>query len=173
MKAKTGRTWPEWRKALDAVGASKLDHATLAKLVRDTFKLPGWWAQNVTVGYERMTGQRAVNQKADGFSANISKTCAMSAQALFGVFDDARLHKKVFGRTVAFSTRTPAKTLRFKWDEAERVVIAFYDKAKGKAQVVVQHEKLSKAADVDRVKTFWRSVLTKVESLTKFESGAA
>jgi hypothetical protein len=165
MKAKTGRTWPEWRKALDAAGAATLGHTGLAKLVRDKFKLPGWWAQNVTVGYERMTGKRAVNQKADGFNASISKTYATSAKRMFGIFDDAKLHKKVFGRRVAFSTRTPAKTLRFKWDDTERIVIAFYQKAKDKAQVVVQHEKLARTGDVERVKKFWRNVLDKVAAL--------
>lgn len=54
----TGRGWNEWCDIIDA-----------------------WWAQSVTVGYERMTGLRLPYQRADGtFTASRSRTVSTSAE---------------------------------------------------------------------------------------------
>lgn len=168
VKAKTGRTWPEWVATLDALGARALDHPAIVKLVGEKFKIGPWWRQMVTVGYERLTDKRTIHETASGFVANVSKVCAASAKALFEVIDDVKTRKNLLGADVSFSTRHPGKTLRFAWpNDASRVVIALYKKAKDKAQVVVQHEKLAKAADVERAKAFWRGVVAKAEQLAK------
>ena len=164
IKAKTGRTWPQWVKALDAAGARTLDHRDIVKLVHAKFGLGPWWQQMVAVGYERLMGKRALYQKADGFSASISKTCAVSPKALFSVFDNAKTRKKLLGADVSFSTRAPTKGLRFAWPKGGRVVIAFIAKGAGKTQITVEHAKLPKATDVARMKKFWRGVIAKAET---------
>ncbi|MSO98529.1 MAG: hypothetical protein EXR11_09985 [Rhodospirillaceae bacterium] len=109
IKARTGRTWPQWVKALDAAGARALDHRDIVKLVHAKFGLGPWWQQMVTVGYERLMGKRALYQKMDGFSASVSKTCAVSSKALFAVFDDAKTRKKLLGADVSFPPAHHAK----------------------------------------------------------------
>ncbi|MBL8628494.1 MAG: hypothetical protein JNM81_02625 [Rhodospirillaceae bacterium] len=163
--AKTGRTWAQWVKTLDELGARALSHTELAHTVASKFKLPGWWAQGVTVGYERMTGKRALHQSNGGFVANVSKTMTASAKKLFGILDDEKARKALLKKAVNFSTRTPAKTLRFAWTDTERVIIAFYEKAKDKAQIVVQHEKLAHADDVQKAKKFWQDVVARIEKI--------
>ena len=50
LKAKTGCTWERWVKALDHVEAHTWPHRQIAAYVHEKYKVPGWWAQTVTVG---------------------------------------------------------------------------------------------------------------------------
>ena len=59
LKANTGCTWERWVKALDRVAAHTWPHRRIAEYVSEKYKVPGWWAQTVTVGYERIKGLRA------------------------------------------------------------------------------------------------------------------
>jgi hypothetical protein len=66
IKEKTGCTWERWVKALDYAQAYTWTHREIAQHVHEKYKVPGWWAQSVTVGYERIKGMRAVGQRRDG-----------------------------------------------------------------------------------------------------------
>jgi hypothetical protein len=66
LKARTGCTWERWVKALDHVKADTWTHREIASYIVKTYKIPGWWAQSVTVGYERIKGLRAVGQRPAG-----------------------------------------------------------------------------------------------------------
>lgn len=55
LKAKTGCTWERWVQALDRVQAHTSSHREIAQYVSEKYKTPGWWAQTVTVGYERIS----------------------------------------------------------------------------------------------------------------------
>jgi len=57
VQAKTGKTWQEWFAVLDAAGARAMDHKTSAAYLYKQLRLPDWWAQMVTVGYEQARGQ--------------------------------------------------------------------------------------------------------------------
>ncbi len=63
LKAKTGCTWERWVKALDRVAAHTWPHGKIADYVHDKYKVPGWWTQAVTVGYERIKGLRGIGQR--------------------------------------------------------------------------------------------------------------
>src|SRR5437867_10731410 len=65
LKANTGCTWERWVKALDRVAAHTWPHRRIAEYVSEKYKVPGWWAQTVTVGYERIKGLRAIGQRRD------------------------------------------------------------------------------------------------------------
>src|SRR5262245_42305997 len=58
VRAKTGKTWPQWFKLLDARGARRMKHAEIAEMLHDELGVPPWWSQMVTVGYERVRGKR-------------------------------------------------------------------------------------------------------------------
>ena len=51
LKTRTGCTWERWVKALDGVEAHTWTHTEIARHVHEKYKIPGWWAQTVTVGY--------------------------------------------------------------------------------------------------------------------------
>jgi len=54
--AKTGRTWAQWVRLVDAVDAYAMPHRDIARHLHDQHDVDGWWAQTVTVGYERSAG---------------------------------------------------------------------------------------------------------------------
>ena len=75
IKEKTGCGWERWVKALDRAKAHTWSHREIARYVSEKYKIPGWWAQTVTVGYERIKGLRAIGQRRDGsFAASKSRT---------------------------------------------------------------------------------------------------
>jgi len=84
LKAATGCTWERWVRALDHVEAHTWTHRDIAKYVAEKYKVAGWWAQTVTLGYERIKGLRAVGQRRDGsFEASKSRTFAVPLTRLY------------------------------------------------------------------------------------------
>jgi hypothetical protein len=79
----SGRTWDEWFAILDTWGASRRKHPEIARFLSERHGVPGWWAQTVTVGYERARGMRAPNERPDGFTTSVSKTLPVPAEAWF------------------------------------------------------------------------------------------
>src|SRR3954470_22662402 len=114
LKEKTGCTWERWVKALDRQKAYTWTHREIAKYVMETYKTPGWWAQTVTVGYERIKGLRAVGQRRDGsFEANKSKTIAVPLATLYDAFSNPRVRARWLpGVDLTVRTATREKSMR-------------------------------------------------------------
>ena len=62
---RTGRTWAEWVRVLDAARATERPHKEIALYV-SSLGTPDWWSQMVTVGYERIRGLRVKGQRRSG-----------------------------------------------------------------------------------------------------------
>jgi hypothetical protein len=166
VKAKTGKTWEQWFAVLDKAGAKAMAHKDIAAFLNKAQKLPGWWAQMVTVGYERARGLRILHETAKGFNASVSRTLATGLDAAFEAWDEAATRASFLKDAVAVSTRNPGKNLRFAWDkDGGRVEVRFVAKGPKKAQVTVDHMGLSNAASVKRMKAFWGDAMGKFESL--------
>ena len=56
LKEKTGKIWKEWSKILDKMKAKDIGHTETAKKLSQDFGLSGWWAQFVTIRYEKEKG---------------------------------------------------------------------------------------------------------------------
>ena len=156
VKAKTGRTWAQWCAALDRAKADGLSHREMAALLHTKFELPDWWAQMVAVGYERARGKRAVNQAAQGFRTNISRTIPASAAAIFAAWQDETLRDAWLPRQrFTIRTATARKSLRITWPDGTDVEVTITAKAPKKTVLAVQHGKLASAAAVRGAKSFW------------------
>lgn len=156
VKKATGCNWERWVGALDYVGAAEWPHREIAKFVSEKYKIPGWWAQSVTVGYERIRGLREKGQRrGGGFETNKSKTIAVPLAKLYEAFRNARLRKRWLPVKVTVSSATPEKYMHLKLDDDTRVAVGFYAKGEGKSQVAIQHAKLVSKSDADRMKAFW------------------
>lgn len=164
VKAKTGKTWPEWFALLDAAGADKMTHRQIVSLLKDQHGQAGWWGQSVTGEYERARGLRNRNQTPDGYEANISKTFAGDADAVLAVFTETRKRNKLLGDVKAGvnSINTTRRTVYLAWPDGTRPNIRIVSKSESKVQVVVQHTKLATADDVAKMKAYWREVLAKL-----------
>ena len=95
LKERTGCTWDRWVRSLDADGAADLPHGKIAAIVRDKYKMPSWWSQMVTVGYERIKGLRARGQQRDGSRRMTkSRTYNVPVQTLFNAWADADIRRR-------------------------------------------------------------------------------
>jgi hypothetical protein len=157
LKAATGCTWERWVRALDRVEADTWTHRDIAKYVSQKYKVTGWWAQTVTVGYERVKGLRAVGQRRDGsFEATKSRTFAVPLTRLHRAFADARSRARWLPDVdLAVRTATRGKSMRITWPDRTSVSVGFASRGRGKSQVAVQHEKLPDRAAAARLKQFW------------------
>lgn len=157
IKAKTGCTWDRWVFALDHYGADRMSHRDIVALVTSKYKIAGWWAQAVTVGYERIKGLRARGQRRDGtFEANKSRTFDVPVGRLFDAWADARLRSRwLDGRIGAVRTRIPNRSIRLDGPDRSIVAVGFESKGPGKSVVAVQHMKLPDADAANALKQYW------------------
>lgn len=155
VKEATGKTWPEWLRTLDAEGAAKMPHRDIAALVHEKHGLGKWWAQMVTVGYERARGLREKHQRPDGYSVSVSRTMGASAAAAFEAWTNARKRAKWLVEEVEIRKATPNKTVRITWKDTSSVEVRITPKGAAKAQVVVEHSKLKSATAAERTKKYW------------------
>jgi uncharacterized protein YndB with AHSA1/START domain len=167
LKENTGCTWERWVKALDRSKAYTWPHREIAKYVQEKYKVPGWWAQTVTVGYERIKGLRAIGQRRDGsFEANKSKTFAVPLALLYDAFHDARTRARWLpGVDLTIRTATREKSMRITWPDRTSVVVGFERKGPEKSLVAVQHGKLPDQDSATHMKAYWAERLGTLEDV--------
>ena len=56
VKEGTGKNWTQWRAFLDAYNVKEKGHKETAKHLVARHKLTPWWAQVVTIRYEKERG---------------------------------------------------------------------------------------------------------------------
>ncbi len=164
----TGRAWEEWLTVLDRAGAKALPHKEIALMLSRKFGVPDWWSQMVTVGYEQARGLRVVNQKADGFAANASRTVGIALDRLYEAWSDPRVRARWLpDAPMEIRRSTDGKSMRITWNAGpgSSVEVGFYSKGADKSMVQVQHSKLASAAAVKRQKAFWGDALERLKSL--------
>lgn len=166
----TGKNWDEWRTLLDGWGAPEKSHTEIAKYLVEDHSIDGWWAQGITVGYERLIGRRETGQRNDGsFSASVSKTINASAEEVHAALaDEAQRSQWLEDGVVNFRTASTPKSVRFDDLEAGIIIAAFLT-AKGddKTSLQIQAEKLPSKEAGEEWKSAWKPRLAK---LTEFLS---
>ena len=161
----TGRAWDEWLTVLDRAGAKAMPHKEIALLLSRKFKVPNWWSQMVTVGYEQARGLRVVNQKANGYAASSSKTFGVDVDDLYAAWSEPRSRAKWLpGAPLEVRKATSGKSMRITWTTgASNVDVNFFAVARGKSRVQVEHGKLASAAAAARQKTYWSEALGRLK----------
>ncbi|MFK7986904.1 MAG: hypothetical protein AB8I08_12845 [Sandaracinaceae bacterium] len=156
---KTGLDWAGWVKALDAMDAPSKSHREIAATVRAQWpEIGGWWAQSVTVGYERIRGLRAKGQQRTTklFDANKSKTFPSPVEALYASFSQKRHRQRwLDGLEPVVRSSRVGRSVRFEWPDGTRVIVGFTAKTPSKSTVTIQHRGLPSAAAKDREKAAW------------------
>jgi hypothetical protein len=167
IAAKTGHTWREWARLLDGDNAAAMPHGKIAALLHGKHRVDDWWAQMVTVGYERIKGLRERGQRRDGaYEINKSRTFAVPVTALFEVWAaDAIRERWLGGVGSTVRTATAPKSLRLQWPDGAIVVVAFTSKSPTKSVVTLAHTKLPSRAAADDARKFWTSRFEALASL--------
>jgi hypothetical protein len=166
VKKATGRTWREWFAVLDKAGAAKLPHKEIARRLQRTHRLPDWWCQMVTVGYEQARGLRLKHQKTDGFEISVSRTIAAPVDRAFAAWREAAQREQWLPRTpLSIRKATPHKSIRILWGDDTLLSVNFWPKGPLKCQVVPQHGKLPTPEVAEKMKAYWSE---KLEALGAF-----
>ena len=166
VKENTGRGWEEWRDLIDAWPGHTDGHGAVASWLQREHGVEGWWAQAVTVGWERISGYRLPGQMADGtFTANASATITIDTAALRELLLDDSGRADLFpGMETTLRSRPTSKNLRFGMPDG--VAMLWVDaKEEGRATVGVQHAKLSSPESVQHWKEFWRDWLRALDDV--------
>ena len=174
IAAKTGRTWQEWVRVLDADDASAMRHRDIAELVHQKHSVGDWWAQAVTVGYERIKGLRDLGQRRGGaYEANKSRTFDVPVKALFQAWADDRTRRRwLDGVEATVRTANSPKSIRLQWPDGTIVVVGFAAKSDQKSMVALTHTKLGSRDAIDKAKKDWAERLTALgEALGSRDSG--
>jgi len=163
----TGRNWEEWLELLDQAGAARRTHTEIARWLMDEQGVAGWWAQSITVGYERARGLREPGQRADGWAVTASKTIDAPVERAFEAFDvDAVREKWLPGSELHLRTATAPKSARYDWgDGSTRLVIGFESLGPNKCRVALEHEKLPDSEVAARMKPWWRERIQDLKEL--------
>jgi hypothetical protein len=164
IQAKTGRTWREWVQVLDVAGAATWPHRNIARHVHTVCGVPGWWAQSVTVGYERIKGLRDIGQRRDGsYEANKSRTFDVPVKTLFAACKSAAARKRWLAEPdVKLKSATLPRSVRLLWPDHSVTLLWFTAKGPRKSSVAVQHGKLPDRASVERMKRYWGEKLSRL-----------
>lgn len=161
LKAKTGRDWAAWCARLDAAGASALSHRKIVRLVRGQGVASAWWAQMITVGYERLRGRRAANERPTGFAVSANKTIAAAAPEVFAAWTDARRRTRwLAGVNITIRKTTAPKSLHLTCDDdGSEIEVLITAKGRARCAVTVDHTKLASAQLVVERRHCWKEML--------------
>ena len=164
----TGKGWDDWFRILDEWDATARSHTEIARYVNGEHGIDGWWAQGVTVGYERARGMRAMNQRPEGFEVSVSKTLDMTPLDAWRAFVEPKRRTAWLDLALRMrtGTRTMGRSARFDVPtEGTRVNVLFDPKGGDRCVVTVTHVKLAGADDVAAHRSAWRQRLGRLAAL--------
>ncbi|MFQ5552765.1 MAG: SRPBCC domain-containing protein [Thermoplasmata archaeon] len=187
VKAKTGRGWDEWFSLLDAWGAAEEGHAPTAKHLAEAYDLSGWWAQTITVEYERVRGLREVGQRGEEFVVTVQRTIRASPEASYAALtepdhlsrwftQDARADLRIGGRYEnkdgdrgEFLRLDPPTRIKYTWENPDHapgtmVEVWIEHKDEAKSLIRLEHSRLKNREEFEDLKNGWSWALDSLRS---------
>lgn len=164
VREATGRGWDEWCDIIDAWPGHTEGHAPIAAHLQTAHGVDGWWAQTVTVGWERITGRRLPHQRPDGsFTVSKSRTMTVDVAELRALLlDDADRRDLFPGRTTELRSRSDSKALRIGFDPGV-VLFSFDPVDETRTRVTATHEQLAEPRMVEEWRQYWDTWLEAVD----------
>ncbi len=166
----TGRTWDEWLRFMDAIGARDLDHKQIALKVYEeldgTVERLGWWTQAVTVAYEQYVGRRIPGQRPDGtFQTSVSKATPLGMAELMQRWEEFAADDEAVQGIVAGPLRVSGTDRRITWrtkaGDGSAVIVTSEPKTNGTASLVATQIGLPSPEANDRAREQWASIVTR------------
>ena len=181
---KTGYGFDHWFAVLDKFGGIKKGHTAAARHLYDDHGVDGWYAQGITVAYERARGVRVANQRCDGaFEVSVSKTIAGDAKTIIRVLTDPRQRArlkapdKTLLSALATALEAPKSKgfvvrpdglgrYRYNWGDT---TVQFYmvPKPGNKISVVVTNMKMTSSTMVEERRVIWREMLNSLAAAVR------
>jgi hypothetical protein len=175
-REKTGHGLDHWFAVLDRFGGVEKGHTAAARHLYDGHGVDGWYAQGITVAYERARGVRALNQRRDGgYEVSVSKVLPASTADVIKAFSETRRRRRwidgadprlvsalsaALGRSSKGFVVKPngQARLTYAWDSTA-VELYLLPKTGGKSSIVAVSKKLPAPALVDERRAQWRAAL--------------
>jgi len=167
VKAKTGKTWHEWFEILHSGQASDLSHQDMAAFLHRQYDLSDWWCQMITNAFEQHAGRRDQHQRPEGYEISVSRSFPVDTKILYECWSSVG-ERGQWLQEAGFkvTTLTRNRSIRAQWENGKsRLSVDFYPKGKDKTQVVVQHSKLDSLEAAEKMQTFWKNQLLKLDEL--------
>jgi hypothetical protein len=182
FREKTGHGLDHWFEVLDRFGAIEKGHTAAAHHLYEAHGVGGWYAQGITVAYERARGAREANQRCDGaYEVSVSKVIVGDARSVIEALTDPRARRRLTGVDSALATALwnaldsqsskgfvvrPDGLGRFRYQWGETTVqLYLLPKADGKVSIVATNMKLAGAAMVEERRALWRTALNSLAKL--------
>jgi hypothetical protein len=175
-RKKTGYGLDHWFAVLEAFGAASKGHTAAAAHLNKDHGVPGWYAQGITVAFERARGLRDMNQSCTGsFQVSVSKTVPVSVAEVVDALKNSERRAAwlqgadpalVQALESAFTGDKPREVktkgtdyawLRFPWD-GRTVEIRVTGKPKG-ASVAADNGDLPSPDLIEQRRTQWKVAL--------------
>lgn len=165
LKAKTGKTWAQWIKALDAQGCASMDHRQIVAVVQAEYSIEPWWQQTVTVGYEQAKGLRQTHQTPEGFQVSVGRKLNVPVDAVFDLFNDAGKRSKWLpDGGLRRRGATKPKSVRFDAHDGSSVVVWLAGRDGASTQISLSHTKLKDATEVTARKAYWAEAMKRLKA---------
>ncbi|MHA2059411.1 MAG: SRPBCC family protein [Candidatus Ranarchaeia archaeon] len=187
----TSKSWTGWFELLNTKQMQSEPHKVIAVYLVEEHKLSGWWAQTVTVEYEKHLGRRVKGQTKDvGFQIGVQKTLPHKKEAVWDLlFSPAGLQVWLgpllhftpeAGHT--YSTKDgligkvrvlhPNDHMRLTyqpedWEEPSTLQITVMSKKIGRTAIRIHHEKLANEGVRKKMQDHWKTVLHNLAILAK------
>jgi hypothetical protein len=180
---KTGHGLDHWFDVLDRFGGVEKGHTASARHLDEVHSVPGWYAQGITVAYERARGVRALNQRCDGeYEVSVSKVLTANTAKVIKALTDKRMRPRwvkdvdrSLVKALSAAVDGPASKkivvradgqgrFRYKWGDT---TVQFYllPKPGDKVSLVATNSKLADASMVEERRALWRTALDAVAQL--------
>ena len=180
FREKTGHGLDHWFEVLDRFGAVEKGHTVAARHLYEAHGVDGWYAQGITVAYERARGVRAVNQRCDGwYEVSVSKILATNTTGIVKALSDPVRRGRLVADTRLLSALNTAldspdskgfvvrpdgqARFRYKWG-GTTVQLHVWPKPGDKVSLVVTNAKLRTADLVEERRAMWRVALNAIAS---------
>ena len=177
-REKTGHGLDHWFDVLDRFGGVEKGHTASARHLYDDHGVDGWYAQGITVAYERARGVRALNQRRDGgYEVSVSKVLPVATTDAVKAFTNAARRRRWIPSSdtslvTALAAGVSGKAskgfvvkdngharIRYPWDGTV-VEIYLTPNPAGKSTIVAVSKKLPQASMVDERRGQWKAVLS-------------
>jgi hypothetical protein len=168
IRQNSGHGWADWIDLIEAGPGRDAGHTAIAAWVHAEHGVPAWWAQGVTVGYERIAGLRLPGQMPDGtFSVSRSRVAGLPATLLRAALqgDDARADLFA-GLETVLRSKPASKALRFALSRHAEPLGSLLFSADplpdGRLRLTVTHDKLPSFDAGELWKQYWTAWLAAV-----------
>jgi hypothetical protein len=164
----TNRTWDDWLRFMDRIGAKDLSHHAIAtELLKELDGVVdniGWWAQSITVAYEHHIGRSIPGQRPDGtFQTSVSKSTGLGMQALMDKWAAFAAADPDVRALAAGEVRVSGTDKRITWRTKGRdgsdIRVTSEPKKDGAASIIAVLMSLQSKQLNDEAKAVWSAIL--------------